>query len=70
MSAGEPAAALGYATAIPTRGDTVQASARLDTAVSEFVDRVAERRGWTRSQTLRHLIVVGLGVVEKEDRRG
>lgn len=58
----------GYATGIPQPGNTVQASARLDTAVSDLVDRVAKRRGWTRSQTLRHVIVMGLGVVEKEDR--
>lgn len=55
---------LGYATG--THGETVQASARLDVGISDLVDRLAERKGWTRSQTLRHLIVVGLGVVEKE----
>lgn len=43
-----------------TRGDNVQASARISTAESEQVDALAEQRGWTRSQALRYLIRVGL----------
>jgi hypothetical protein len=55
---------LGYAT--HTHGETTQASCRLDTAISDLVDRLAEKQGWTRSQTLRHLVVVGLGVMQAE----
>lgn len=58
---------LGYATSIPQRGDTTQASCRLDSAVSRLVDALAEQRGWTRSQALRHLIVAGLGVATAKE---
>jgi len=58
----------GYATG--THGETVQASVRINASISDLIDRVAERQGWTRSQTLRHLLVIGLGVMEKEKHRG
>ena len=45
-------------------GEQVQVSGRIDAADAERLDRVAERRGWTRSQTLRYLIRVAL---EAED---